>query len=84
MKPWIIEPAKRKGYVKMTCPRADCRGVQWVPGTLKRGPSLRRYTTAPCVHCFRVSTLPDHVPTFAGMKVKTDRRIPRGKIVIKP
>lgn len=60
MKAWIIEPTKRKGIVKMTCPRADCKGIQWAPGTLKRGPSQRRYTTAPCLHCFRVSTLPDH------------------------
>jgi hypothetical protein len=58
---WKVEPAKRKGFVKLTCPRATCQGVIWVQRTLKRKPETitgRRYTSAPCFHCFRTNRLP--------------------------
>jgi len=55
---WKVEPAKRKGFVKMTCPRKTCKGVIWAPATLVRGSLVSNRTAAPCPHCFKAAKLP--------------------------
>lgn len=69
---WKIEPAKRQGFVKWTCPRRDCRGIFWSACTLIRDGAARTHTV-PCPHCFRVGSLPENGPSNTKVRLKASR-----------
>lgn len=67
---WKTEPAKRADFIKMICPRADCRGIFWAASSILRDGGGQTHTV-PCPWCFRVARVEEAKP----LKVRLRRSI---------